>query len=301
VAGGADPDAANVDLIGYVYHPGGRYSGKEPQRFLPGQIAHFMPIPDPALRFRGMSWLTPIVTEIMGDSAASTHKLKFFENGATPNLVVTLNIQNREAFKNWVELFRKDEEGISNAYKTLFLAAGANPTPVGTNFRQLDFKVTQGAGETRIAAAAGVPPVIVGLSEGLQAATYSNYGQARRHFADATMRPLWRNVSGSMARLINVPPGTELWYDDGDISFLQEDLKDAAEIRQIEASTIKSLIDAGYDPRAVVEAVTSGDLKRLTNKHTGLYSVQLIPPQPGQAPAGNGKGDGTLAQSSLSS
>jgi phage portal protein BeeE len=60
--------------------------------------------------------------------------------------------------------------------------------------------VTQGAGETRIAAAAGVPPVIVGLSEGLQAATYSNYSQARRRFADGTMRPLWRNAAVARER-----------------------------------------------------------------------------------------------------
>jgi hypothetical protein len=62
--------------------------------------------------------------------------------------------------------------------------------------KQIDFKVTQGHGETRIAAAAGVPPIIVGLSEGLEAATYSNYGQARRRFADVTMRPLWRERGG---------------------------------------------------------------------------------------------------------
>jgi hypothetical protein len=173
------------------------------------QVAHFAPIPDPSASYRGMSWLTPIVREIMADGAATTHKLKFFENGATPNLVVTLgdpSTSTRRRSRSWVDVFEGDHEGVLNAYKTLYLANGASAEVVGANLRQLDFKNTQGAGETRIAAAAGVPPVIVGLSEGLQAATYSNYGQARRRFADGTIRPLWRNFAGSLATIINVPP-----------------------------------------------------------------------------------------------
>jgi phage portal protein BeeE len=135
--------------------------------------------------------------------------------------------------------FRAGHEGALNAYKTLFLAGGADVKTVGTDFKQLDLKAVQGAGETRIAAAAGVPPVVVGLSEGLQAATYSNYAQARRRFADQTMRPLWRNAAGSLARIINVPPASELWYDDRDIPALREDEKDAADIQQSQAVTIR--------------------------------------------------------------
>jgi hypothetical protein len=166
----------------------------------------------------------------------------------------------------------------------MYLGGGATPKVVGADMKQIDFKVVQGAGETRIAAAAGVPPVIVGLSEGLQAATYSNYGQARRRFADGTMRPLWRNLCGSLASIVAVPADAELWYDDRDIAFLREDEKDAAESQQTQASSIKTLVDAGYDADSVIDAVTAGDLGRLKGKHTGLYSVQLQPA--GRAPPG---------------
>ena len=43
---------------------------------------------------------------------------------------------------------------ISNAYETLYLGGGADVKVVGNDFRQMDLKATQGAGETRIAAAA---------------------------------------------------------------------------------------------------------------------------------------------------
>jgi phage portal protein BeeE len=71
-----------------------------------------------------------------------------------------------ETFEQFVQKFNDAHRGADNAYKTLFLAGGADVTPLSMDFKQLDFKVTQGAGETRIAMAAGVPAVILGASEG---------------------------------------------------------------------------------------------------------------------------------------
>jgi phage portal protein BeeE len=274
-----EQDAAAIDaeVIGYVYWPGGRHSGAEPVTLLRDEVAHFAPTPDPVAPYRGMSWLTPVINEITADTAMTVHKLKFFENGATANMVVTLDPAIREPeFLRWVEKFKAGHEGVLNAYKTIYLGGGADVKVVGSDLKQVDFKVTQGAGETRIAAAAGVPPIIVGLSEGLDSATYSNYGQARRRFADGTMRPLWRNMASSLEMLVTPPAGSTLWYDDRDIPFLAEDLKDRAEIQRVQAAAIKSLIDAGFDAASVVSAVTADDLERL--KHTGLFSVQLQPP-----------------------
>jgi HK97 family phage portal protein len=275
----------DMEVIGYAYRPDG-VNGDEIEVLRPETVVHFAPIPDPIARFRGMSWLTPVLREIQADSAATTHKQKFFENGATPNLVVKLGetVLDPELFQTWVDKFEGQHEGVLNAYKTLYLAAGADAQVVGADMKQIDFKVTQGAGETRIAAAGGVPPVIVGLSEGLQAATYSNYAQARRRFADMTMRPLWREAAASLAPVVTVPRNAQLWYDDRDIPALQEDRKDAAEIAGAQATTIKTLIEAGYEPDSVQKAIAAEDWGLL--KHSGLVSVQLQPPgTPGAAPA----------------
>jgi phage portal protein BeeE len=279
VTGSSDPDAdawsPDASVVGYVYHPGGRNSSQPATSYLPDQVAHFAPIPDPEARFRGMSWLTPIIREIMADKAATLHKERFFENAATPNLLVKFDLDSVEKMRPWIDLFREQHEGSANAYRTLFLNSGTDATPIGNTFQEMEFKVTQGAGETRIAAAAGTPPVIVGLSEGLQSATYSNYGLAMRRFADLTMRPLWRNAAASLAPIVNVPSGAELWYDDRDVPALADDGKARAEILNANVSTIHTLVSAGYDPDSAIEAVTSGDLSKL--QHTGLYSVQLQP------------------------
>jgi phage portal protein BeeE len=272
--------AVDIDaqVIGYIYYPGGRYSGRDPEVLLPETVAHWKLLPDPTDPFgRGLPWLAPVIREIVGDSVMTVHKVKFFEQGATVNLAITLDAGvNLADAREWIELFKQDHTGFLNAWKTVFLGGGAKPVPVGSNLKDIDYKSVQGAGETRIAAAAGVPPIVVGLSEGLAAATYSNYGQARRAFADLTMRPLWRSFAGALATIIDVPSDAELWYDDADISFLQEDVKDAADIIQVKVATIGQATRDGFTAESAKAAVISGDLSQL--KHTGLFSVQLQPP-----------------------
>ena len=280
----------DTETIGYIYRPMG--SG-DPKTLLPEQVAHFMPLPDPVFPFRGMSWLQPVIEEIMSDSATTTHKLEYFNNAATPNLVVNFGSQvNKEDFEQWVELFEDEHAGSMNAFKSIYLAGGADAKVVGSNLNELDFRNVQAHGETRVCNAARVPAIIVGVSEGLDSGTYSNFGQAKRLFADGTMRPLWGGATERLAQLIDAPGDATLAYDDRQIAFLAEDQKDAATIQQTQAATIKSLIDAGYKPDTVVKAVQSGDFSQLV--HTGLYSVQLQPPgttfTPTQSLNGTGNG-----------
>ncbi len=296
---GADPGmrAGDIDaeVIGYGYQPGGPGSGRQPVALDVDDVVHFAPYPDPLYSFRGMSWITPVLREIMGDSAATSHKLKFFENGATANMIVTLDPDlSVDDFNKWVDIFEGDHAGVLNAYKTIYLGGGADTKVVGADMHQMDFKTVQGAGETRIAAAGGVPPVVVGLSEGLQAATYSNYGQARRSLADVTMHPLWMNVAGSFEKVVRVPRDAELWYDFRGIPFLKEDQKDAIEIQKARASTHQILLNAGYTPESVIAAVEADDFSLL--KHTGLYSVQLQPPMPEGSPPAADQAGRSLAE-----
>jgi phage portal protein BeeE len=264
--------------LGYLYTEGGHTSGREPVPLLAGDVAHFAPLPDPEATFRGMSWLTPIVREIQADGLMARHKHKYFEHGATPNMVIKHDVgATQDKIERFAAMLDENHAGVDKAYRTLHLYPGADATVVGSDLKQIDFKVVQGHGETRVAAAAGVPPVIVGLSEGLESATYSNYGQARRRFADGTMHPLWQNAAGSLAPVLpDTPSDVRLWYDTADVPFLREDEKDAAQIAETQARTIRTLVDGGYTPESVLAAVESGDWRLLA--HTGLFSVQLQRP-----------------------
>jgi phage portal protein BeeE len=253
--------------------------------FLPSEVAHYRPLPDPDHPFRGRSWLSTVLPDVTADAEMTTYKHAFLRNSATPNMVVKFEPGvSEEAYRKFKERLESRHQGSSQAFKTLYLGAGADVKLVGANLDQLDFRAVQGAGETRIAAAAGVPASILGISEGLagSALNAGNYTATRRRFADGTMRPLWRAAAGALENLVPVSGGgVRLWYDDRDVSFLQEDVLDAAEIRNKDALTMRALVDGGFDPQSVIDAVNSGDLTLLT--HSGSLSVQLQPPGTGVA------------------
>jgi Phage portal protein len=270
-----DPDA---DFLGVVYYPGGQYSGRDPVVIMANQIAIFAPIPDPLAAHRGMPWLMPVIGEIMGDQAASEHKLRYFEHGATPNLVVKVNEPDPKKFKEWTDLFTQNHSSVANAYKTIYLNPGADASILGSNAKDADLRGIQGTGEVRIANAAGVPATVVGLSEGLQGSSLNagNFASSMRRFADLTMRPLWRNVAGSLENIVPAPTGARLWYDDRDIQALAEDQKDLADIFTADTVAIENLIRSGFEAESIIEAVTNRDFTLL--KHTGLFSIQLQAP-----------------------
>jgi phage portal protein BeeE len=281
--------AVKSDVAGYIYKPGGT-DDPEQWEIYPidgsnGKVAHWAPIPDPIQQYRGMTWLSPVLREIEADFLATRHKTAFYKNAATPNIAVAFKeTVTNEQFKEFMKTMDRKHTGPENAYKTMYLGGGADVTPLTIDFQALDFKKIQGAGETRIAAAARVSPVVVGLSEGMQGSSLNagNFRSARDSFADGTIRPLWRSFCAAMAPLVNVPKASRLWYDDRDIAYLREDIKDLAEIQTQEASTITKLIQDGYTPDSIVEAVVKKDWTLL--KHTGLFSVQLQPPMPDGPP-----------------
>lgn len=255
---------------------------QEVAMFTPDEVCHFKPLPDPSHEFRGRTWLSTVMSDVEADNEFSTYKHSFMRNAATPNLVVSFDPQiTKEAFETFVNRLDASHKGVDRAFKTLYLGGGADVKVVGANFDQLNLKAVQGAGETRIAAAAGVPASYLGISEGLagSALNAGNYGAARRRFADGTIRPLWRSAAAALGTLLTAPdPTVRLWYDDRDVSFLQEDVLDAADIRAKDASTMRQLVDGGFDPNSVVDAVTTGDMTLL--RHSGNLSVQLQPDEP---------------------
>lgn len=294
-----NPNALDAKVVAFVYDPPTSMGPLiEPVVLLPNEVCHYSPLPDPAARFRGMSWLSPIIDEIRADKAATTHKGKFFTNGATPNMAIVMDPSvTPEKFTEYVEKIKEAHQGADKAYKTLFLAGGADVKPLSMDFRQMDFKATQGTSETRIAAAAGVHPTVVGLAEGLQGSSLNagNFTAAARLTSNKTLRPLWRMAAASLQTLVTPPrPGARLWYDDRDIAFLHEDATDAATIRNKDAETLKSLVDAGFKPDAAIEYVASNDLNRLKGQHDGLMSVQRRTAESGEQdpPSLNGQANG---------
>ena len=77
--GAWDPQAR---IIGFGYYPGGMTSGERAVTYLPNQVAHIVGAHNPLAKNRGVSLITAALREVMGDNAATTHKLSFFEHAA---------------------------------------------------------------------------------------------------------------------------------------------------------------------------------------------------------------------------
>lgn len=287
------PDmAVDSDIAGYIYKPGGT---EDPDRWeiypvdgSRGAVAHWAPIPDPGAQYRGMSPLTPVVREIMADKYATDHKARFFENGATPGLVISFKeTVTDEQFREFMRAMNESKVGVEHAYENLYLGGGADVTVAGSHLAQMDFKGTQGHGEERICAALGIHPLIVGISGTFSREPLSQESltAAKDLLADKHLRPMWHSLCNSFAVLVTEYENARLWYDDRDIAFLRQDRQQVAQIENLEATTLNSYITAGFTPDSAIQAVIHKDKTLL--KHTGLYSVQLQPPMSALEAAGD--------------
>jgi LAGLIDADG DNA endonuclease family protein/portal protein len=169
-------------------------------------------------------------------------------------------------------------------HNTLYLGGGADPVTIGSTLQQLDFAVTQGHGESRLAAAAGVPASWVGFSEGLQGSSLNagNFNAQRRRLMDGTCAHLWANAAQCLEAIVPPPDShSNLWYD-ARIPAMREDAQDIAAIQLQQAQTISALVMQGYSPVSVTKAVVNNDMALL--KHSGALSVQLHKPGEGPPP-----------------
>jgi phage portal protein BeeE len=269
-------EAADVEVAGYIYKPG---NGRAIY-LLPHEVAHYAPVPDPDSNFLGMSWISPVIRDVQADNLQNEYKRAFLKNSSTPNMAIKFDPKiTTKQIREYKELLESEHRGAANAWKTLYLGGGADPMVIGKDFRELDFAVTQGKGESRLASAAGVPPSWVGFSEGLQGSSLNagNFTAARRRFSDGTLHHLWGNAAASLETIIHPPDsGAQLWYSTAGVPFLKEDAQSRADIQSKQMTTIVGYVRDGFAPESAVAAVMNDDPSLLV--HTNLLSVQLQPP-----------------------
>lgn len=273
------------EVVGYAFDPGHTDEDRKPDFYPVDEVVHWSPEPDPTANYRGMSWLTAVLREIDADQELTDYKRSYLENAATPNMLIKYAQKlGPDRVKGIAQAVRERHGGVDNAFKTLVLDEGADVTVLGNSLKDMAFDAVQAAGENRIAVASQVPAIIAGLKEGLASATYSNYEQAMRRFADLWARPQWESVCAALSKLVNVPAGARLWFDVTGVAALRQGEKERADTMAVNASAASTLIQAGYEAASVTAAITSGDMSLL--KHTGLVSVQMQAPGTGTSPNG---------------
>jgi hypothetical protein len=161
----------------------------------------------------------------------------------------------------------------------MIIGNGSDVHQLGSKLSDLGLKDLRAEFESRVAARSRVPAVILQVPTaavtGGSSLNAGNYTTTRRTWHDTWWSPTVQALCACLSRIVPPPANSELWYDTRDVAFVQEDRTDEASILQQKASAVLSLVNAGYDPATIVDAVENNQLSLL--KHTGLASVQLQP------------------------
>jgi phage portal protein BeeE len=230
-----------------------------------------------------MSWLRPAMEDVVSDNGARRFLTKFWENHATPNNVVTFDPEKDvEEIREFRDLFLEKHQGVDRAFRTAFLGGGADIKVIGSSLKDLDAGNVRQQVHFDIALAAGINPMAIGLMQ----VNYSNTKEGNRSISDRKLRYLWLKAVDAFRPLIPKPAGFELWYDVSGVAALQADSLDDAQVQAQQAQTMRTLVDGGFVPEAVMDSVTSGDWSKL--KHSGLLSVQTQAPGSGNQGGGSG-------------
>jgi HK97 family phage portal protein len=168
-------------------------------------------------------------SEVDSDVEAIRYVFALLKNDAIPRTVLTVPSDRPlldGEFERMKEQFAERYGGV-NRGGVAILEAGTTATRLSLNLQEMAFEALAKLPESRIAAALRVPPIIAGLNVGLERSTFSNYGEARKAFAQDTLSTLWRLVSSEItADLLpefNGLGGVEVRFDTSRVAALQED------------------------------------------------------------------------------
>jgi HK97 family phage portal protein len=156
----------------------------------------------------------------------------FFQNNGVPSWVAVLkdeyqSIDQDEAEAAAERLMQRFGQG-RGAGRIAIMPGLERIERVQANFDEMAFTDLSDMTAASICSAFAVPPILIHTKLGLDASTYSNYGQARRAFYEDTITPLWRRLDGAMTRALlpefDVPETVSLEFDTSEIPALQDDL-----------------------------------------------------------------------------
>ena len=190
----------------------------------------------PALDFSptGASPIAVALREAGIESSATDFLKLFLDHGGVPRYALVMNEKPRnqaeaDAIKQaWAETYG----GFKNWVSVALLGGGLDVKQIGSTIDDMAYPALRQLTEAHICSALGVPPILIGSIVGLEHATYSNYGEARRAFFEDTVAPLWGRIDGALSRgllheFAGDGAGLSVEFDRSDVVALQEDATQA--------------------------------------------------------------------------
>jgi hypothetical protein len=263
--------------LGYLYYEGGKSGARRPcscrARWC---TSHRCPIRS---RLAGHVVADSGRPGVMADTMTTKHKLKFFENAATPNLAVSLP---KETVTGPVQGVRRQDGRLARrrGERLPHAVHGRRRGRDRGRRRHAATRLQGHPGRGRVPARGRRrhPPGDRGPVRG-SARQLAQRGQLRggapagRGRDDAAAVAQRRRFAGG-PRVAAGRVG-RLWYDARDVAFLREDARDEAEIMRIDAQTVVNLVrDGGFTNDSAKAAVLARNVDLLVPDPDWI-SVQL--------------------------
>lgn len=215
---------------------------------------------DPLNDWYGLGNLQVLAKMVNLDTDATDFARSVFENKGVPagflKVARRLNTQDEADHirRNWHARFA----GKANWQRIGVLDEDASYQELAPKMGEMGMPDLRSITETRICAAFGVPPIIVGAKAGLDSATYSNYAQAKESFWEETLLPAYKRAAAFFTRALRDTPdfrGMEFGFDFSEVRALADDQMQMASVTKTRSESASILIRAGYDPDSVSEAL----------------------------------------------
>jgi HK97 family phage portal protein len=270
-------------LAGYVYKgPSGEVVPLETNEVI--QVKY----PNPFDPYHGLGPIQAILVDIDAARYSAQWNRNFFLNSATPGGVI--QVDRRLSDDEWNEFtnrWREAHRGVGAAHRVAVLEQGAQWVPNSMSMRDMDFGNLRGVARDVIREAFAMHKAILGTSDDVNRA---NSVTAQEHFESFLLTDRldrWKDTLNCtfLPLFGSTGEGVELDYEDPVTSNREAD---ALEL-QSKAQAAQILVNAGYEPHAVLETVGLPDME-VVEKATQAPALPpgwVAEPAPG---AGDGSG-----------
>lgn len=247
------PDRENF-LAGYVYRgPSGEAVPLQPNEVI------MVRYPNPFDPYHGLGPIQAILVDIDAAKYSAAWNRNFFLNSATPGGVIQVDRRlNDDEWNEFTNRWREAHRGMGAAHRVAVLEQGAQWVPNAHTIRDMDFGNLRNVSRDVIREAFAMHKAILGTSDDVNRANAQTAQEMFESFQITDRLDRWRDVLNCsyLPMFGSTGEGVELDYEDP-VTGNRE--ADALEL-QSKASAAQVLVNAGYDPKAVLETVGLPDM-----------------------------------------
>lgn len=176
-----------------------------------------------------MSPLIACAREADTDNEAARYGYALLKNDAVPQTVFSLKTADGGALE--AGIYEKAKAAIrekfgGEAAGSAMVTNGASVSVqrIGLDLTKLGGAALRAVPEARMCAAFRIPAIVVGLTAGLDKATYANFSEARSMWTQNTLVPWWVLIAGELTHgLIEAGDGRYFAFDTSKVAALQTD------------------------------------------------------------------------------